>query len=93
MKLSAVRHNHTPNAADLLAAAEEWQERALCAQTDPEAFFPDKGQQPNAAKRICRRCDVETECLQYALEHDIRWGVWGGHSERERRKLKRQAAA
>src|SRR5690606_21843970 len=68
-----------------------WQERALCAQTDPEAFFPEKGGSTREAKKVCGSCDVRTECLEYALEHDERFGIWGGMSERERRKLKRRA--
>jgi WhiB family redox-sensing transcriptional regulator len=69
---------------------QEWQERALCAQTDPEAFFPEKGGSTREAKRICAGCDVRPECLEYALQHDERFGIWGGLSERERRKLKRR---
>ena len=69
-----------------------WQERALCAQTDPEAFFPEKGGSTREAKKVCTGCDVRGECLDYALAHDERFGVWGGLSERERRKLKRGAA-
>ena len=68
-----------------------WQERALCAQTDPEAFFPEKGGSTREAKKVCTGCDVRAECLEYALEHDERFGIWGGLSERERRRLKRQA--
>jgi WhiB family transcriptional regulator, redox-sensing transcriptional regulator len=68
-----------------------WQERALCAQTDPEAFFPEKGGSTREAKKVCRACDVQAECLEYALAHDERFGIWGGLSERERRRLKRQA--
>jgi WhiB family transcriptional regulator, redox-sensing transcriptional regulator len=73
--------------------AEElgWQERALCAQTDPEAFFPEKGGSTREAKRVCGGCEVRAECLGYALENDERFGIWGGLSERERRRLKRQA--
>ena len=70
----------------------DWQERALCAQTDPEAFFPEKGGSTREAKRICQGCEVKDECLEYALEHDERFGIWGGLSERERRKLKRRAS-
>ena len=78
---------------DLLGYAPEWQERALCKETDPEAFFPELGGSTREAKRICTRCEVRTECLQYALDHDERSGVWGGMSERERRRLKRRVAA
>jgi WhiB family redox-sensing transcriptional regulator len=68
---------------------EQWQERALCAQTDPEAFFPEKGGSTREAKRICLGCEVKDRCLDYALAHDERFGIWGGLSERERRRLKR----
>jgi WhiB family redox-sensing transcriptional regulator len=68
----------------------EWHERALCAQTDPEAFFPEKGGSTREAKKVCLACDVRDRCLQYALEHDERFGIWGGLSERERRRLKRR---
>ncbi|MFC7376322.1 WhiB family transcriptional regulator [Brachybacterium sp. GCM10030267] len=67
-----------------------WQERALCAQTDPEAFFPEKGGSTREAKKVCVSCEVRAECLEYALENDERFGIWGGLSERERRKLKRR---
>jgi WhiB family transcriptional regulator, redox-sensing transcriptional regulator len=69
-----------------------WQDYALCAQTDPEAFFPEKGGSTRDAKKVCRACPVRAECLEYALEHDERFGIWGGMSERERRRLKREAA-
>lgn len=72
------------------AVEQEWQEQALCAQTDPEAFFPEKGGSTREAKRICQACSVRDECLEYALEHDERFGIWGGLSERERRRLKKQ---
>ena len=73
--------------------AEEtgWTERALCAQTDPEAFFPEKGGSTREAKKVCLACDVRAECLEYALAHDERFGIWGGLSERERRRLKKSA--
>jgi len=69
----------------------EWQEQALCAQTDPEAFFPEKGGSTREAKRVCASCEVRADCLEYALGHDERFGIWGGLSERERRRLKRAA--
>lgn len=73
-----------------------WQDRALCAETDPEAFFPEKGGSTREAKRVCRSCEVRAECLEYVLEHgDESWarhGIWGGMSAEERRHLKRAAA-
>ena len=71
------------------APADQWQDKALCAQTDPEAFFPEKGGSTREAKKICLGCEVRHECLDYALAHDERFGIWGGLSERERRRLKR----
>ena len=66
-----------------------WQTDALCAQTDPEAFFPEKGGSTRDAKKICTSCEVRAQCLEYALLNDERFGIWGGLSERERRKLRR----
>ncbi|GAA3284958.1 WhiB family transcriptional regulator [Nesterenkonia halobia] len=68
-----------------------WQVDALCAQTDPEAFFPEKGGSTRDAKKVCGACTVQQECLDYALANDERFGIWGGMSERERRKLRKRA--
>ena len=68
-----------------------WQDQALCAQTDPEAFFPEKGGSTREAKKICIGCEVKSECLEFALARDERFGIWGGMSERERRRLRRAA--
>jgi WhiB family redox-sensing transcriptional regulator len=80
-----------PNRIEVAPATtdDQWQERGLCAQTDPEAFFPEKGGSTREAKRICLGCEVRDLCLEYALAHDERFGIWGGLSERERRRLKR----
>lgn len=69
-----------------------WQERALCQMYDPETFFPEKGGSSRAAKQICARCEVKGECLEWAITQDVPFGVWGGLSERERRRLKRRVA-
>ena len=67
-----------------------WMKDALCAQVDAELFFPEKqGGHNREAKRTCLRCDVRTECLDYAVTHKIPWGIWGGKSDRERRSLRR----
>ena len=71
------------------AAETAWQEQAVCAQSDPEIFFPEKGGATAGAKALCKSCPVKADCLAYALKHDERFGVWGGLSERERRKLTR----
>ena len=72
---------------------EPWMQEALCAETDPEAFFPEKGGSTRDAKRVCRLCDVTEQCLAYALRTDQRFGIWGAKSERERRKMKKGRAA
>ena len=69
-----------------------WADEAKCLNADPDVFFPEKGGSTREAKRICSECTVRVECLEYALEHDERFGIWGGMSERERRKLKRLAS-
>jgi WhiB family redox-sensing transcriptional regulator len=71
--------------------AQSWQEQALCAETDPEAFFPEKGGSTREAKKICTGCEVKAQCLEFALANDERFGIWGGLSERERRRLRRRA--
>jgi WhiB family redox-sensing transcriptional regulator len=68
----------------------EFMTQGLCAQTDPEAFFPEPGASVEPAKAVCRRCPVQTECLAYALTHDERFGVWGGTSANERAVLRTQ---
>ncbi len=68
-----------------------WQTDALCAQTDPEAFFPEKGGSTRDAKKVCGACNVKAQCLEYALASDERFGIWGGLSERERRRLRKRA--
>jgi hypothetical protein len=60
---------------------------ALCPQTDPEIFFPDKGSSPKEAKSICGRCEVADRCLQWAIDNSMEFGIWGGLSARERRNL------
>lgn len=64
-----------------------WTEDALCAETDPEVFFPEKGGSNRPAKAICAACPVSVPCLQYALDNDERFGIWGGTSEKDRRHL------
>lgn len=70
-----------------------WQDLAECQYTDPEIFFPERGGSVRAAKRVCARCAVRAECLEYALANGERFGVYGGLSERERRRIKRTPEA
>ena len=70
-----------------------WSDFADCQYTDPEAFYPEKGGSTREAKKVCRGCPVRTECLEYALDNDEKFGIWGGMSERERRLLKRRQSS
>ena len=74
---------------DLSTELGNWHEKARCKGWDPEIFYPDRGVPSASAKAICRECPVQHACLEYALERDERFGIWGGFSERERRKMYR----
>ncbi|MFH9579064.1 WhiB family transcriptional regulator [Streptomyces globisporus] len=63
-----------------------WRESALCAQTYPDAHFPEVGGSARDAKKTCLACEVQPECLAYALGTGQRHGVWGGLGERELRQ-------
>jgi WhiB family transcriptional regulator, redox-sensing transcriptional regulator len=72
----------------------EWMARGNCADEDPARFFPSDGVGVEVARRICATCPVKEACLEHALVNRIDHGVWGGASERERRRiLKRRRAA
>jgi WhiB family transcriptional regulator, redox-sensing transcriptional regulator len=64
-----------------------WMAAGLCRDIAPEVFFPSTGSGVVAAQKVCRRCPVAEQCLDYALAHRIEFGVWGGVSERGRRRL------
>ena len=66
-----------------------WMTGGVCAQVDPELWFPEKGGSTREAKALCTGCPVQVQCLAYALANDERFGVWGGASERDRRRMKR----
>ena len=68
-----------------------WMDDALCAQVDTELFFPEQGKSSREARKVCRSCPVKKECLEWSLKTGQRFGVWGGMSERQRRKMRRIA--
>lgn len=72
--------------------APPWADDALCAQTDPEAFYPEQGGSSRDAKRVCLACPLRDDCLTYALAHGERHGIWGGLTAHERRRLTRTPA-
>ena len=65
----------------------DWMSRGMCRFELGEVFFPTDGVGVEIAKRICATCPVKGPCLEYALEHRIDHGVWGGTSERQRRRI------
>jgi WhiB family redox-sensing transcriptional regulator len=77
---------------------DDWREHSACRDTDPDLFFPvgttgPAIEQIENAKAVCRQCDVQRECLDYALATNQDSGIWGGTSEEERRALRRQYVA
>jgi len=68
----------------------EWMARGKCRDMDPAVFFPSDGIGVQVAQRICAECPVKTPCLEYALVNRVDHGVWGGTSERERRRILRR---
>ena len=75
-------------AGPVIDEAEAWRTRGLCV-VDPESWFPEVGDYPVVAKKVCSQCPVKPECLDFALEHEVQHGVWGGMTDGERRRLLR----
>ncbi|MCB1031241.1 MAG: WhiB family transcriptional regulator [Acidimicrobiales bacterium] len=71
---------------------EGWQDLANCLGVEPDLFFPERGASTREAKEVCKGCVVRDECLEYALSNGEKFGIWGGLSERERRRIRRQRA-
>jgi WhiB family redox-sensing transcriptional regulator len=69
-----------------------WQDLANCRGADPDLFFPERGASTRTAKSICRECTVRDECLEFAIVSSEKFGIWGGLSERERRRIRRERA-
>jgi WhiB family redox-sensing transcriptional regulator len=73
---------------DIDVGEQEWRLDAACLNvSDPDVFFPARGASSKAAKAMCRRCRVRDACLSFALEGGIPYGIWGGLSPDQRRKL------
>ncbi len=79
------RHMH-----EAFEREQPWMRLGLCRGRSPDIFFPSDGVGVERARQICAECPVKTECLEYALSYRIEHGVWGGASERERRRILRQ---
>lgn len=76
-----------------LITPEPWAQEARCTEVMPDTFFPEQGHSSRPAKDVCNGCPVIAECLDYALRNGERYGVWGGQSEHELRKLRKAARA
>ena len=72
--------------------APGWWELSNCLGVDPDLFFPERGASTREAKEVCRGCVVREDCLEYALVNGEKFGIWGGMSERERRRIRRERA-
>jgi WhiB family redox-sensing transcriptional regulator len=70
----------------------KWKDASNCLGVDPDLFFPERGASTREAKEVCRGCEVREDCLEYALQNGEKFGIWGGMSERERRRIRRQRA-
>jgi WhiB family redox-sensing transcriptional regulator len=81
---------------ELLEALKEdgldmaWQDFANCRGANPDLFFPERGASTRTAKSICRECTVQDQCLEFAIVSSEKFGIWGGMSERERRKIRKE---
>jgi WhiB family transcriptional regulator, redox-sensing transcriptional regulator len=67
-----------------------WQDYANCRGADADLFFPERGASTRRAKAICKACEVKGQCLDYAIDNGEKFGIWGGLSERERRRVRRE---
>ena len=82
----------TPDSLELLTHPERWVQEASCAQIGGDAWFPEKGGNSEAALRICRRCPVQLECLEFAVRTRQKDGIWGGKSVRQREAMRKGRA-
>jgi len=67
-----------------------WQDYANCRGADADLFFPERGASTRRAKAICAACEVRGKCLDFAIDYGEKFGIWGGMSERERRRVRRE---
>lgn len=82
-----------PRAQTIPVNDEAWMRSAECRGVDPNLFFPEVGERTTDAVAVCDRCPVRVACLEYALDHGIKTGIWGGLGERKRRRIARERAA
>lgn len=88
--LAALMSGGFADFADHLPPRPAWMADALCREYPKVNFYPTSGESPQPALRVCRSCRVQEECLAYALDNGER-GVWGGTTQRERRRMRKRA--
>jgi WhiB family redox-sensing transcriptional regulator len=71
---------------------KNWQDLANCKGVDPMLFYPERGESTRESKEVCKGCEVRYDCLEFALQNGEKFGIWGGLSERERRRIRRRRA-
>jgi hypothetical protein len=88
------RHPHQLSATlrDLVGVIPAWMDDATCSQIDPERWFPDAGDNPDA-KAVCANCPARIPCLKYALDNNERFGIWGGTSASDRERMRQKGTA
>lgn len=74
-------------------ADTSWRHNANCLGVNPDLFYPERGQSTREAKTVCQGCEARGECLEFALQNGEKFGIWGGKSERERRRIRKARAA
>ena len=70
-----------------------WQEEARCNRYDPELFFAPRARAERKAKAVCAKCPVVAQCLAYAIDWRVEFGIWGGLNVKERRALREASTA
>ena len=92
LKEAGIKNMAKLGASELDNEEPSWHDFANCLGVDPDLFFPERGASTKEAKEVCRGCVVREDCLEYALQNGEKFGIWGGMSERERRRIRRQRA-
>ncbi len=85
-------NSYTPKHAAKTTAGP-WIKQAACRGVDADLFFPARGESTRAARQVCQDCPVRLQCLEYSLANKEVHGIWGGLSERERRRIRSQRNA
>lgn len=73
---------------DSKSSSEAWMLEGICRNIDPDLWFPDAGGSTRAPISMCQRCPVKQRCLDYAMDNEIEYGVWGGTSNKQRKAMR-----